>query len=130
MILKLPKLETERLVLRPFTLEDATLVQKYAGDKRIYQTTSNIPHPYENGMAEWWISTHATTFFEKKGVVLAITLKENGELIGAIGLHADTENKRAELGYWIAPEYWGKGFCTESAGVLIKYGVNGKLKSQ
>ena len=53
-----PTLKTERLVLRPFTLDDAKQVQKLAGDRQIASTTLNIPHPYEDGMAEEWIGNH------------------------------------------------------------------------
>ena len=47
-----PTLETTRLVLRPFTLADASDVQRLAGARAIASTTLNIPHPYEDGMAE------------------------------------------------------------------------------
>lgn len=44
----IPTLETERLVLRPFTLADAPEVQRLAGERAIADTTLNIPHPYED----------------------------------------------------------------------------------
>ena len=56
---KLPTLTTDRLVLRAFTLDDAPRVQALAGRMEIARTTLTIPHPYEDGMAEEWISTHA-----------------------------------------------------------------------
>ena len=52
---KRTQLETERLLLRPFELSDAPNVREMAGDKVIADTTLNIPHPYEKGMAEEWI---------------------------------------------------------------------------
>ena len=56
--LKQAVLKSDRLILRPFELADASDVQRLAGNWTIADTTLNIPHPYEDGMAEEWISTH------------------------------------------------------------------------
>jgi RimJ/RimL family protein N-acetyltransferase len=119
-----PIINTERLILRPFTISDAEQVQRLAGAKEIYDTTANVPHPYEDGMAEKWISTHASNFYNDLGVNLAITDRKDGKLIGAIGLGANKQHHRAELGYWIGHPFWGKGYCTEAAKELIWYGFN------
>ena len=118
----LPTLKTERLVVRPFVIADAPAVQRMAGDKAIARMTMNIPHPYEDGMAEEWIGTHAEKFAQRKSLGLAITLKETGELLGAMGLeHLDNPHQRAELGYWIGKEYWSNGYCTEAAREIVRY---------
>jgi RimJ/RimL family protein N-acetyltransferase len=57
-----PKMTTERLILRPFTLSDAPFVQQLAGDEAIASTALNIPHPFEDRMAEEWISTHQSDY--------------------------------------------------------------------
>lgn len=119
-----PSLETQRLILRPFALSDSARVQELAGDRRIYATTQNVPHPYEDGMAEAWIASQASTFANQRGVDLAITLKVSGDLIGAIGLVATPRHQRAELGYWIGHAYWGQGYCTEAAKAIIHYGFS------
>ena len=54
---KRPELKTDRLLLRPFTLADAPVVQRLAGDRDIAVNTLTMPHPYEDGMAEEWIGT-------------------------------------------------------------------------
>jgi [ribosomal protein S5]-alanine N-acetyltransferase len=121
-----PTLTTPRLVLRPFSLSDAPRVKLLAGDREIASTTLRVPHPYEHGMAEAWIETHAQLFAEGKSVSLAVTLREAaespGDLIGAIGLEIAAENERAELGYWIGKDYWAKGYCTEAARAVVRYG--------
>ncbi len=119
-----PIINTERLILRPFSISDAEEVQRLAGAKEVYETTANVPHPYEDGMAEKWISTHASTFYNDFGVSLAITDRKDGKLIGAIGLVANKQNHRAELGYWIGHPFWGNGYCTEVAKELIRYGFD------
>jgi RimJ/RimL family protein N-acetyltransferase len=118
----IPTLETERLILRPFSPHDAADVQRLAGDRAIADTTLNIPHPYEDGMAEGWISTHHDTFVSEKGVTFAITLRSDGSLAGAISLMSMVRNHQAELGYWIGKAYWTRGFCTEAGQAVLLYG--------
>ena len=117
----IPTLETERLILRPFRLEDAAEVQRFAGDRSIADTTLNIPHPYEAGMAEEWISKHRPDFEDGKGVTFAITRKSDGSLIGAIGLMGMVKGHQAELGYWIGQPYWSQGFCTEAGAAVLAF---------
>ena len=119
-----PTIHTDRLLLRPFTLEDASRVQKLAGEKDIASTTLNIPHPYEDGMAQEWIGTHQDRYDKGESVVFAIVLNDHSTLIGAIGLEISKDHDRAELGYWIGKPYWNKGYCTEAARALIQYGFD------
>jgi len=115
-------LQTERLLLRPFALADAPDVQRLAGERAIADTTLNIPHPYENGMAEEWIGTHQAKFDAGELANFAVVLRATGELVGAIGLAIKREHDRAELGYWIGRPYWTQGYCTEAARALLAYG--------
>jgi ribosomal-protein-alanine N-acetyltransferase len=117
-----PELITEHLLLRPFNLADAPIVQKMAGDEAIASMTLNIPHPYEDGMAEEWIGTHRQSFEAGEEAVFAIVLRDNSTLIGAIGLTTNQEHERAEMGYWIGKPYWGNGYCTEAAREIVKFG--------
>jgi hypothetical protein len=64
MLLIQETIRTERLILRPFRLTAAPQVKALAGDRAIYETTLFVPHPYEDGMAESWISTHLAGFYE------------------------------------------------------------------
>ncbi len=116
-----PILRTQRLVLRPFCLEDAPTVQHLAGARAVADTTANIPHPYPDGAAERWISTHSTRFAAGEAAIFAITLLPSGELIGAIGLEIAREHARAELGYWVGMPYWNQGYCTEAGRAFVEY---------
>ena len=119
----LPTLRTDRLVLRQFTLADAPTVQRLAGDREIADTTLSMPHPYVLEDAIDWISGHQQTFDGGKGLTLAITLADGGELIGEIRLVNVSERfKRAELGYWIGKEYWNRDYCTEAAREMVRFG--------
>ena len=122
MIKGLPTLQTERLVIRPFELSDAKEVQRLAGDREIAATTINIPHPYEDGMAEQWIATHAARFDKGEAAEFAVCDREKGNLVGAIALLLKLDYERAEIGYWVGKPYWGVGYCTEAAREIIRYG--------
>jgi [ribosomal protein S5]-alanine N-acetyltransferase len=111
-------LTTERLLLRPFTLADAPAVQRLAGAREFALNTLLIPHPYPDGAAEAWISKPR----DPNDVTFAITLRETGELLGAMGLVVGREHDRAEIGYWIAVEQWNRGYATEAAREVIRYG--------
>jgi ribosomal-protein-alanine N-acetyltransferase len=117
-----PELRTDRLLLRPFILADAPVVQRLAGDRDIASTTLSIPHPYEDGMAEQWINTLQEGFERGEFVNFAIVLLADGALIGAIGLSLNQAHENAELGYWIGKPYWGNGYCTEAARAVLHYG--------
>jgi RimJ/RimL family protein N-acetyltransferase len=116
-----PTLTTERLVIRPFALDDAVEVQRMAGDKEIASTTLNIPHPYEDGIAEAWIETHQSKYEKAETVTFAVTSRETGQLIGAIGL-VIKEHERGEMGYWIGRPYWNLGYATEAARAILEFG--------
>jgi len=117
-----PMIKSERLLLRPFVLSDANRVQLLAGNKAIASTTLNIPHPYEDGMAEEWIGTHQERFEKGELHNFAIEIQASKELIGAIGLVVNAEHAHAELGYWIGEPYWNQGYCTEAAFEVLRYG--------
>ena len=121
---KLPSLESDRLILRPFVAGDAADVQHLASEREIASTTLLVPHPYEDGLAERWIATHEDAFSTRKTLDLAITLKQNGQLVGAIGLKLRLSDQCAELGYWIGRPFWSQGYCTEAGAALIEYGFD------
>lgn len=121
--MSLPVLSTPRLILRPFRASDAARVSELAGAAGIAETTLNIPHPYRLEMAEPWIATHEEAFRQGRLVVLAITCRESeGALVGTISLSLTPEHDRGELGYWIGESFWGRGYCTEAAREMIRYG--------
>ncbi len=119
--MKIPVLRTARLTLRPFEMDDAPVVQRLAGVPEVALTTLRIPYPYEDGMAEEWISTHQAAWDARESLVLALTAESEG-LVGAAGIELNAENERGELGYWIGLDYWNRGYATEAAAALIEFG--------
>jgi len=118
-----PSLETERLLLRPFVLGDGPAVQELAGAYEVADTTINIPHPYEDGMAEEWIASHPAGFEAGNDVTFAVTRRSDGELLGSISLMQIVRHHMAELGYWIGRPFWNQGFCTEAARATVQFGL-------
>jgi RimJ/RimL family protein N-acetyltransferase len=117
-----PVIKTDRLFLRAFEQSDAEAVERHAGDKRISSKTVSIPYPYDAEMAKDWINGHPERFQEGKGVDYAVVTQHDLQLVGAIGLSINQTHKHAELGYWIGEPYWGKGYATEAAASMLRYG--------
>ncbi|NAW50650.1 GNAT family N-acetyltransferase [Elizabethkingia argentiflava] len=116
-----PKLETPRLILSSLEKTDIPLIVEYLQEKVISENTSHIPYPYTLADAQNWIIMSEEAFKAKTAYNFAIR-KKNGKIIGSIGLH-DTEDDKAELGYWIALPFWGKGFATEAAQAVLDFGI-------
>lgn len=114
-------LRTERLVLRPFTLEDAPDVRRYLADAAVARNTLTVPHPYPEGAAEEFIAAQAPAWAAGKRVTWAVTRTQDGALVGAIGLQLTRVHKRAEVGYWIARPEWGQKYATEATRRVVAY---------
>ncbi len=117
-----PTLHTERLVLRPFTPEDAPAVAVLANDPEIAANTLSFPYPYELRMAEEWIAGQPERWEKGELANFAIVLRDGGEMVGSIGLIISAEHGRAELGYWVGRAFWGAGYCTEAARAVVDFG--------
>jgi len=119
-----PSITTDRLVLRPMRLGDAPAIAALAGDRRIYEYTLLIPHPYREEHATGWIATHRRGWEAGQHAHFAITLRQTGELVGGIGLVGISAIYRhAEVGYWIGVPHWSRGYATEAAGAVVEFGL-------
>lgn len=116
-------LTTARLVLRPFTAGDAEAVQALLRDREVASTTAMIPHPYPDGAAAVWLATHEPRHQAGEAAIYAITLRDGGEVIGAIELRVEASHRRGELGYWLGKAYWDRGYATEAADAVLRHGV-------
>lgn len=110
----MPRLETERLALRPLTLEDAGRVAELLADREVSEPTLSVPHPYTLEHAEDWVGRHAAQDPKINEMVFALELRSDGLLIGAIGLIVEPDGWRPELGFWLGKPYWNQGYMTEA----------------
>ena len=119
-------LETERLLLRPFRLEDAEAVAVFCDSEPVYRRTLNLPHPYTADCARRWIGGHAENFRSGRFYEYAVTGREDGCLYGCVGLSHDAAHHNGELGYWFGEPHWGRGYATEAAAALIDFAFSVK----
>lgn len=117
-----PKLITERLILDQIKISDIPLIVKFAGNSNITDNTRTMPHPYYEEDAIAWINLANKGFKEKNNYTFAIRSKSSLEFMGGIGLIMNTENNRAELGYWLAEPFWNKGYTTEAVKAILQFG--------
>lgn len=109
-------IQTERLSLRPLQDSDAGLISLYVGDERVALNLAVVPHPYPDGAAEAYITRSQSP--EEDEIIWAIDL--NNELIGVISI-SPKETGRGNIGYWLAPQFWGAGFTPEALEVVVSY---------
>lgn len=112
-----PNIKTKRLILHPVTLDDVDAIQQCILDPRVYEMVARIPANQPRKATEDWISTHAAGRASTTDYVYAITV--NNKFIGLMGLHRGTTSDLFEIGYWMSPKAWGKGYTTEAGKALL-----------
>jgi [ribosomal protein S5]-alanine N-acetyltransferase len=119
----IPTIETERLRLRPFSLDDASELQRLASDIDIASTLLTLPHPYEDGVAEQFIKARQEKFERRESIDFAVTHRKEMFIIGDVGL-IFREYESAEIAYWIGKPFWNKGYCAEAGEALVRFGFD------
>ena len=119
-----PIIETDRLVLRRITNDDANEIIELRSNP---ETMKYIPRPLVKNTED--ALAHIAMIDEKietnVGINWAITLKDNPKLLGVIGFYRmQPENYRAEIGYILLPEFHGKGIIPEAVNTLNRYGFD------
>ena len=111
-----------KYILRDWQLEDASSIANYANNRKIWQNLRDgFPHPYTIKDAEAFITTvNGAT----PRTVFAVAAES--EAIGSIGLMLGNDVHRftAELGYFLAEPFWGKGIMTQAVCFLSKWAFN------
>jgi [ribosomal protein S5]-alanine N-acetyltransferase len=115
-------LETERLILRKVNAEDAPGMLVYLSDEEVVQHMGLDPfRTIEDVMGE--INWYESIYEEGEGIRWGITLKEEGKVIGSCGfLNRAPKHHRAEVGFELSKDYWGKGIASEALDAVIRYG--------
>lgn len=114
-------LETTRMRLMPWRLEDWLQLRPIATDREVVRYISNgEPWPDER-IREW--AARQVTHFSKFGFCFwKLIYKETGEMIGFCGLQPLDATPDIEIGWWLARAWWGKGLATEAAREAMRDG--------
>jgi [ribosomal protein S5]-alanine N-acetyltransferase len=107
------KLETERLVLRPFRHADADEFARLSGDWAVASMTSDIPYPFSPAQAVGWLKP-------VRGEV-RFGIEREGRMIGGVGFYRRPSGV-AELGFWLGRQWWGHGYATEASRAVVRHG--------
>ncbi|OIK14911.1 GNAT family N-acetyltransferase [Bacillus sp. MUM 13] len=117
-----PVLETDRLILRQVIDSDKNDMFEYLSDPRVMQYYGMEPFT-ESKSIQSEIDWYSSIFSEKSGVRWGICLKDDGKMIGSCGFHnRESKHFRAEIGYELHHDYWGKGIAKEALTAILLYG--------
>ncbi len=108
------------LLLRPWRSGDEEALVKFAGERAIWMNMRDLfPHPYTRAHADGWIALNRA----RTGPVRHFAIEVDGLAIGSCGFDALDDERRitAEIGYWLARPYWGKGLATAALGRVTQY---------
>jgi RimJ/RimL family protein N-acetyltransferase len=114
------QLHGERCVLRRWRSGDEHALVALVNDPAVARYTANIPYPYTEADARWWIAAGCTT-----GGNLQFAITIDGTPAGGIGITLGGMGRRGTgvVGYWLGRPYWGQGIATDALRTLTDYAV-------
>jgi len=115
-----PILETDRIILRQFVKDDLENVFNGLSHPDVikYYGISFKTLEATKEQMSWFADLEAN----EKGIWWAVCDKDTGEFLGGGGLNdLSKENKKAEVGFWLLPNAWGKGYMTEAMPLILHY---------
>jgi [ribosomal protein S5]-alanine N-acetyltransferase len=117
-----PRMETDRLVLRQVTKEDAEDMLMYLSDQDVMKHYGMEPFKSLDDVLDEIFWYHS--IFEKNtGIRWGITLKGQNKVIGSCGfLNIAPQHYRSEIGFELSKDFWGQGIASEALDLVIKYG--------
>ncbi len=116
---------TKRLVLRDFEEKDWMSVQHYACDPEVVRYMDWGPNTEEASREFAQRAIARQKERPRRDYTLAIVLERQGKLVGGCGVRVSkSENREGWIGYCLNRDYWGKGYATEAAKALLKFGFD------
>jgi [ribosomal protein S5]-alanine N-acetyltransferase len=122
MLKEFPIIETERLILREATKADADDMLTYLSDPIVVKHMGLEPFQSVEDVFDE-IGWYQSIVVEGTGMRWGITLKDAGRVIGSCGfLNRVLKHHRAEVGFELSKDFWGKGIAREALEAVVKYG--------
>lgn len=112
-----PAIETDRLILRPLTVNDADNVFEWTGDERVTEYMIYPCHKNIEVTREWLCSLDSLENEYTWGFVR----KSDGKLIGSGGIRFRADENVWSFGYNLRYDCWGQGYATEASKRMIEY---------
>jgi [ribosomal protein S5]-alanine N-acetyltransferase len=118
----IPVMETERLILRKVTLDDLDDMFEYGSDNEVTRYVTWETHRTTMDTKEF-IDFVMSKYTKGEIAPWGIELKENGKFIGTVDFVSwSSHHNTAEIGYVLSKSYWRKGYGTEAANEIIRFG--------
>lgn len=125
---KFPTIELGNIVLRDMRINDQEAYYEYLNNSMVSQYLSDEDIPRNAQEALDCVKTWGSLFYNKQGIFWTIADAQTDRLIGSIGLSSwNFLNRRAEISYDIAHEYWGKGIATKAITNVLKIAFNNMM---
>jgi len=111
---------TDEIALTEFQQGDQAACVERINDREIYERTLRIPHPYRPEHFEQWLGIVEEST-RQYGEPIHFVIRERGTLIGSIGFEGLVVGHKAEIGYWLAKAWWGRGIMTAVVGKACEH---------
>ena len=112
------KIETDRLLIRPVTVNDAEAIYKWASDPDVTKYMIYGTHPSVEHTRQW---LETLDINDEDSYDLGFVYKETGELVGMGGIVYRKEDDNWVVGYNLRKDYWGRGLVPEAINALIDH---------
>jgi ribosomal-protein-alanine N-acetyltransferase len=113
----IPVLETDRLILRPLTVDDSEAVYVWVSDERVTKYMPYQTYTSTDDVRKWLMTLQSENETNNFGFVF----KENNLLIGSGDIGYSSEKSSWDFGYNMRYDYWNRGLATEAAKCMMKF---------